>query len=494
MATVPPLADIRGDAPPPGLAHALEAVRAVIGSRGSVDPGETGGNVSFFRPRIVHAVVRPTRVDQVRRVVALFDDPAVGCGLHPISTGRNWGLGSREPARDHVVTLDLAGLDRVREVNTEHGWAVVEPGVTQGRLAGCLTGTGRMLNVTAASAHTSVVGNLLDRGVGVRRQRTEDLAGLEVVLPDGELVHVGWWPEEGRATAVYPPGLGPCPLQLFTQSDLGVITAAAVRLLPRPEAQRLIRLSFPRSGLTDAVEALRRFAAQGLVDGVIKVYDLVSAQFYGGRAGEFLAHVCVSGTAGSAEALAGIVIGEATACGVFTEVVLSREPGGEPGDAVVNMLEGTHRGDVGHNDAMLEATLGQSAEHVDALGEGWLFFMPMVPFTGTAVSTAYGLLDRLHAETGRRPGCTVNGLGPDLVDFVVTFRFPRDAEAAEAAHRALDRAHELFAAHGFIPYRLDIDHADWIGRLDPSPAARDLTRRMKHWLDPHGAIAPGRYS
>ncbi|MFF2520112.1 hypothetical protein [Streptomyces sp. NPDC058086] len=38
-------------------------------------------------------------------------------------------------------------------------------------------------------------------------------------------------------------------------------------------------------------------AALGLVDGVIKVYDLVPGAFYGGRAGEFLAHVCVSGAA-----------------------------------------------------------------------------------------------------------------------------------------------------------------------------------------------------
>ncbi|MEU1030506.1 hypothetical protein ABZ402_17470 [Streptomyces mirabilis] len=45
---------------------------------------------------------------------------------------------------------------------------------------------------------------------------------------------MGWWPEERRATAVHPYGLGPSLLHLFTQSDLGVVTAAAVRLLPAP--------------------------------------------------------------------------------------------------------------------------------------------------------------------------------------------------------------------------------------------------------------------
>lgn len=276
----------------PGLARALEAVRKIIGPDGSVDATPQAWNVSMFRPRTVHAVVRPTTAEQVRAVLRVFDDPDLSSGLHAYSTGRNWGLGSREPARDHAVALDLGGLDRVRDLDLVHGWAVVEPGVTQGALAALLAGSDRMLNVTAASAHTSVVGNILDRGVGVRRQRTEDLAGLEVVLPDGELVRTGWWPVPGRPpAAVYPYGLGPSLLHLFTQSDLGVVTAAAVRLPSRPEAQRMLRLGFTRDRLSPAVDMLRRWMAQGLVSGVVKVYDMVSAQFYGGRAGNSW-HIC----------------------------------------------------------------------------------------------------------------------------------------------------------------------------------------------------------
>ncbi|GGU44204.1 hypothetical protein [Lentzea flava] len=60
-----------------------------------------------------------------------------------------------------------------------------------------------MLNVTVSAAETSVLGNALDRGSSLRHQRVHDLLGLEVVLPGGELVHVGWWPEE-KPTPVYP--------------------------------------------------------------------------------------------------------------------------------------------------------------------------------------------------------------------------------------------------------------------------------------------------
>ncbi|MCP2200650.1 hypothetical protein LX90_004348 [Lentzea flava] len=48
------------------------------------------------------------------------------------------------------------------------------------------------------------------------------------------------------------------------QSSFGVVTAAAIRLLPRPEALRVIRLAFEPDVLGDAVEALRRWGHQGL--------------------------------------------------------------------------------------------------------------------------------------------------------------------------------------------------------------------------------------
>lgn len=472
--------------------HDFDAVRDLGCAVDGPGP-DARGNVGMYRARQLAGTIRPTTVEQTRRVVELFHASGRG-GLHALSTGRNWGLGSREPARDHAVTLDLGGLDRVRDLDLDGGWAVIEPGVTQGMLAQRLAGTSRMLNATAASAHTSVIGNCLDRGMGVRRQRPDDVAGLEVVLPDGQLIHVGWWPRKDRVTPVYAHGLGPSPLGLFSQSDLGVVTAAAIRLLPRPEAQRILRLSFGHAQLAAAVDELRRWVAQGLVRGVLKVYDLVSAANYGGRVGEFLAHVCVDGTARGVDALASVVREEAAASGLFTSVTASDDTKDDEKDVVTRMLEGAHRGDPTGNDAMLEATLGHTAERVDEEGLGWLFFMPMVPFNGAAIAHAPDLLTRIHQDTGVRAGSTVNGLGGDLVDFVVSIKFRREAKETAQAHQALDRAYHLFADAGFIPYRLDVDHADWMDRLASDPEALQFVRRLKQWLDPHGVIAPGRYA
>ncbi|MFI0978199.1 FAD-binding oxidoreductase [Streptomyces sp. NPDC021093] len=479
------------------LSAAAEAVgedRVVRASDDGSVPLPATANVSMFPPREVHAVIRPRSVDEVRQVVAAFDRFGAGRGLHAVSTGRNWGLGSRESAHDGVVTLDLAGLDQVRDLHTEDGWAVIEPGVTQLRLAQLLDGSDRMLNVTASSGHTSVLGNMVDRGVGLRHQRTLDLAGLEVVLPDGELIRVGWWPHKNGATAVNPQGLGPSPLALFTQSDLGVVTAASVRLLPRPEAQCVLRLGFPHDRLTAAIDELRRWTSQGLVSGVLKVYDQVATQSYGGEVGEYLAHLCVDGTARSVEALSRVIAEEAAASGLFTRITRSDEQPPTEDDKVGRAVEHAYRGDPSHNEAMLFSAVGQDAERVDSEGGGWLFFLPLIPFTGASVTHAQDLLDQVHAETGVRPGSTINALDPDVIDLVVSFRFPRTEQDAERAHRALDRTYELFSEAGFLPYRLDADHSQWVDRLSPDAGARTFARRLKQFVDPNGTIAPGRYS
>ncbi|MGH3843061.1 MAG: FAD-binding oxidoreductase [Pseudonocardiaceae bacterium] len=483
---------------PAGLAAVMRDVVDVVGPDqvagwppGCALPGTP--NVGMYRPRHMQARIRPHTVEQVARVIGIVNRHGAPCAVHAVSTGHNWGLGSREPALDDPLTLELDDIDRVRQFDLDAGWAVVEPGVTQGVLADLLAGTGRMLNVTASSAHTSVLGNAVDRGVGLRRQRVDDVAGLEVVLPDGATARLGWWPgEEGEQRAMYPHGLGPSLMPLFFQSNFGVVTAAVIRLLPRPEAQRVTRMSFARDHLEGAVDALRRWTAQGLVHGVLKIYDEVSTEFYGGRPHEFMAHMCVSGTLEYVDAVSAVLAGDARRVGLFTGL---DDPGSapEPGDVIVTMAERAFAGDPSSNDTMLAATLGRPAGEIDEHGTGWLFFLPMIPFTGRAVARAHALLAEIHDRTGVRAGCTVNALNSDLIDFVVSFKFDRDRDT-ERAHRALDLAYELFAAEGFLPYRLDIDHASWVDRAGADGPALRLRRELKKTLDPQGTIAPGRYA
>ncbi|MEU8325818.1 hypothetical protein AB0C33_46280 [Nonomuraea sp. NPDC048881] len=124
-------------------------------------------------------------------------------------------------------------------------------------------------------------------------------------------------------------------------------------------------------------------------------------------------------------------------------------------------------------------------------GLGFLMFLPLVPFDGAALAGAFALVRKVQADTGIAWAVTVNALSADVVDFVTCAAFP--PEQAAAAHRGLGLLHELFAAAGWRPYRLDIDHMHLTGALNGCAGRERLVRRLKDVLDPAGILAPGRY-
>jgi 4-cresol dehydrogenase (hydroxylating) len=67
-------------------------------------------------------------------------------------------------------------MNRILTVDEEFGYAIIEPGVTQASLAAYLHTyhPGLTINFTGSFAHTSIVGNVLERGDG-RYARVHDL-------------------------------------------------------------------------------------------------------------------------------------------------------------------------------------------------------------------------------------------------------------------------------------------------------------------------------
>jgi 4-cresol dehydrogenase (hydroxylating) len=490
-------ASVRED-PRAALEKAIQIVgaeRAVVALEGHGGPAPVSlsPNIGMFRPRRILGVLSPQTPEQVRALVTTLSSAGGAVSLHPYSTGRNWGLGSREPVQDNVVALDLSGLDKIRGVDLAGGWAVVEPGVTQAQLAHSLEGTDRIVNLTASSAHTSVVGNILDRGVGLRRPRVEDLLGLEVVLPGGDLIHVGWWPSPNSAGPAYAPGLGPCLLHAFVQSSLGIVTAAAVHLPPRPEALRVIWLQFSPDVLTPAIDQFRRWVSQGLAHNSLRVYDPAAAAAYRGRPGQYLAHVCLDGAARAVDALSTIIMDEANHSGLFSTIWHADTPALAPEDRqLARLVNKEYAGTPDPDDLLLTTKTGHSPDMMDERA-GLLFFLPVIPLSGRAVEHSQSLLRQAVDETGARCGATYFTLDSDLTLAVVAIKFNREQAEATRAHQALDRLYQLFTASGFTPCRLDIDHAHWVDQLSPDTAARQLVRRVKEMIDPHHVIAPGRY-
>lgn len=468
----------------------LNQVSKHIGSEKVSYAEMIGENVSQFRQRKLNGYIKPTSVADVELLVTLASHHK-GIKLHAVSTGYNWGLGSKEDVNDERILITMAGLNNIRDINLEQGYAVIEPGVSQEQLATELAGEQWMINLTASSAHSSLLGNSLDRGVGLRHQRIKDLLGLEVLLSNGRKVKVGWWPSS-QTTPIYPVGVGPSLLHLFTQSNFGIITAGVFKLWPKPDASKVVKIEFEQPSLREAIDELKYWSTQGLNSGVIKVYDNIANETYGCNGKKFTVHLCIDGMEVDVENRCDLIESLIEKSHVFNNCQI-KNSGEYSQDTVSNLVSAAHNGDSSQNDILLHATLGESHDKVDTSEFGWIFFLPLLPFSGESIIKAYQIFEDIYQKTKIRCGATINALDESVIDLVVAIRFNKNSPEAERAHTALDMLYDMFHAAGFRPYRLDVDHSDWSQHLLSDPQTREIIASFKEAIDPTHLFSNDRY-
>ncbi|MEW9550799.1 FAD-binding oxidoreductase [Nonomuraea sp. NPDC050783] len=454
-------------------------------------PRDVGGH----QPRSIAGTESPRTLDQVRALVRAA--AADRCRLYPISTGRNWGMGSAMPVTDDNVVVDLSGMDRIRGIDLEAGFAVIEPGVTQRRLAEALRGSPWMLNVTNSCADTSVVGNALDRGDGTFRSRVHDVAGLEAVLADGSVVTTGGLDPAGRYHGrVAGPDLTPA----FVQHNLGIVTAMAIALVPRPEAIGMVYGRMPRHQAAVALDAVASFVRRGNpADGMLRVRELALTPSHGDW-------TLPAGVDLDSFAVMGPLLGSAAAVELAEELLrkaLSEVEGSEE-LRVMDPAE-VKPGDPLHPRALMSQgiptclgvrrALGvTSCDRIDDGGLGFLALMPLMP---TDARRTARILDALQTAVDAHTTALMaewNVVGRHQANGVVQIFFDRrSADGPHRAHQLRNDGNCLLRGHGCAIYRSDIDHAAADVWSETSTASLGMLHRLKTALDPEGLLSPGRY-
>jgi 4-cresol dehydrogenase (hydroxylating) len=206
------------------------------------------------------AVVLPETVEQIQEIVRIANRHGVPLWTH--GQGRNNGYGGPAPRVKGSVVVSLRNMNRVLEINEECAYAVVEPGVRWFDLYDAIQAGGHRLMLSIADVGWgSVVGNTLDHGVTYMPYGVDMgmQCGMEVVLPNGELLRTGMGAMEGnKAWHVYKRGLGPTPDQLFMQSNFGIVTKMGVWLMPYPEVYMPLWLRLRHDDdLGPAIDTLR---------------------------------------------------------------------------------------------------------------------------------------------------------------------------------------------------------------------------------------------
>jgi 4-cresol dehydrogenase (hydroxylating) len=215
------------------------------------------------------AIVYPKSTAEVQRIVQLAND--FGVPIWPHSTGLNWGW-SNSPLQEGAVMIILERMNRIISVDENLAYAVIEPGVSYESLNNYLKEHHIKLwaDCTAGPPKGSVLGNALDRGVGVTThgEHFASLCGLEVVLGNGDVLRTG-----GEATRhTYKWGTGPVLEGLFSQGNLGIVTQGGIWLMPEPEAHVMVGFILQDElHFAELMDRLRKLALEGVIPDKIRL-------------------------------------------------------------------------------------------------------------------------------------------------------------------------------------------------------------------------------
>lgn len=215
------------------------------------------------RRHVPLGAIAPVTVEEIQAIVRVAGE--LGVPLWPISRGKNLGYGGSAPHVSGSMVLDLSRMKRI-EVDEENGTVLLEPGVGFYDLYDYLQAHNIKLWLSVpGNSWGSVAGNALDRGAGYTSygEHASKICGLEVVMPDGDVVRTGMGALEGSPTwQLYRYGYGPSWDSLFCQSNFGIVTKLGLWLMPEPESVMGMDLEFDKpedlGPLVDTLGGLRR--------------------------------------------------------------------------------------------------------------------------------------------------------------------------------------------------------------------------------------------
>lgn len=372
------------------------------------------------------------------------------------------------------IALSLRRMNRIKEIHTADGVAVVEPGVTTGDLQAAVRELGWFYPPDPASLkECSLGGNIATNAGGPRCLKygvtRHYVLGLEAVLADGTVVRAGGRCHKNKT------GFDLVGLMVGSEGLLGVVTEATLRLIPHPPTRAMLSAGF--NSFAEAANAVGRILDAGYLPSALEIADKFTLRAARAYLGESVtpqgdAHLLVeidghdTSVRGELATLAELVRGLGCIC--LEEAV---------GEAACERFW------------QLRREFSYSLRHTGLVKLNEDIVVPrsrlvdLVDFAETLqAESGFAVASFGHAGDGN---IHVNIMVPTM----------DEPEVRERAEAALDRLfHQVIAWGGAITgeHGVGIAKRRWFGDAVPA-GARSLHDRLKQALDPRGILNPGKF-
>jgi glycolate oxidase len=234
------------------------------------DPTDTDAfrfdETEYMRPGKPLGVCFPRSVEEVCEIVR----QAAEHGIPLVPRGAGTGLSGGAVAIEGGLTVCFMQMNRIVEIDPANLTATVEPGVINADLGRAVAEHGLFYPPDPASFETCTIGgNLAENSGGLRCVKygvTRDFVlGLQVVLADGSVMRTGGKNIKDVA------GYDLTGLFVGSEGTLGLVTEATVRLLPQPPPKLTMLAFFP--SVSAAGEAVAQITAAGVVPVTLELMD-----------------------------------------------------------------------------------------------------------------------------------------------------------------------------------------------------------------------------
>ena len=245
-------------------------LKEAVGPKGfTEDPAEIAPHLDEWRSKYkgrATLMLRPATTAEVSAILAICNES----GTPVVPQAGNTGLvGAQIPFEDEVL-LSLTRLNRIRAFDVEDASIVAEAGVVLEAAQDAADDKGLMLPLSLAAEGSCTIGGTLSTnagGVNVLRygMAREQVLGIEAVLADGRVLDL--------LRTLRKDNTGYDLKQLFigAEGTLGIVTAAALKLFPKPAMHCTAFLAVP--GVKGAVGLLARL--QSATGGLVNAFEIL---------------------------------------------------------------------------------------------------------------------------------------------------------------------------------------------------------------------------